>query len=202
MPDTAADAIRPCESGMPDTAADAIRPCESGMPDTAADAIRPCESGMPDMTGRYYPRLHRIYRRANMGSISSQTIGRARRRSEASQKVLCQAFFQESGLTAGKICTKMRFTATAGNSTPNTGVQRESGWCKLSRDAARRPPACRGQEMARRIPAVTGTRVRISQMRIQVEPRTKFFVRPEPFGLGATFYALSQTILMKKEFGT
>ncbi len=134
--------------------------------------------------------------------LISNTSRRAQRRSEASQNVLCQAFFQESGLTAGKICTKMRFTATAGNSTPNTGVQRESGWCKLSRDAEGRPPACRGQEMARRLPAVIGTRVRISQMRIQVEPRTKLFVRPEPFGLGASFYALSQTILMKKEFGT
>ena len=169
----------PTKAGYQIRRANAICPYESGMPDTAADAICPYESGIPDTAGGCCPPLrNRLHRRATIGPIPSPATGRARRRSEASQKVLCQAFFQESGLTAGKICTKMRFTATAGNSTPNTGVQRESGWCKLSRDAAGRPPACRGQEMARRIPAVTGTRVRISQMRIQVEPRTKFFCSP------------------------
>ena len=51
-------------------------------------------------------------------------------------------------------------------------------------------PLERGQEMARRLPAVTGNEVRVSHTRIQVEPRTKLFVRPEPTNrLGAIFYA-------------
>ena len=75
---------------------------------------------------------------------------------------------------------------------------------KILQSREGKAPLERGQEMARRSPAVTGNEVRVSQTRIQVEPRTKNFVRPEPFWAQGIFYAsvrviaLSQTISTKR----
>ena len=109
------------------------------------------------------------------------------------KNLLSPAFFPESGLTAGKIYTKMRVTATAGNSTPNTGAQREGGWCKPSRDAAGRPPACRGQEMARRPPPLPGREC--ASARREFRWNHGHFVRPEPKNrLGAFFIPASAAV--------
>ena len=48
-------------------------------------------------------------------------------------------------------------------------------------------PLSRGEEMPRRCSAVTGKEVRVSQTRIQVEPRVMLLTRPEPKRLGAFF---------------
>ena len=51
-------------------------------------------------------------------------------------------------------------------------------------------PLERGQEMARRSPAVTGNEVRVSQTRIQVEPRTALFALSRYSRLRAFLFAL------------
>ena len=62
--------------------------------------------------------------------------------------------------------------------------------------ARREGTVCRrGQEMARRIPAVTGNEVRTSQVRIQVEPRIMYLFALSLTRLRAIFLFLSRITL-------
>jgi hypothetical protein len=58
--------------------------------------------------------------------------------------------------------------------------------------ARREGTVCRrGQEMARRIPAVTGNEVRTSQVRIQVEPRISFLFALSPNKAWGDFFVIA-----------
>ena len=68
----------------------------------------------------------------------------------------------------------MSLKAETENSTPRRGARERVDGVNPPR-AGWEGPLERGQEMARRSPAVTGNEVRVSQTRIQVEPRTALF---------------------------
>ena len=78
------------------------------------------------------------------------------------------------------------------NSTPNAGF-RERMAGENPHQARREGAVCRrGQEMARRSPAVTGNEVRTSQVRIQVEPRICYVFALSPNKARGVFSFSSQ----------